>query len=174
MSKIITFPDRYINKVATLIMLDETIGKMIYYSDKIDEDILSLPKVSEPIKKFNNKKIFIDRRVNQLFEAIFKSECYIFLNMYKDQPAILSNGKSSNFISSFRLDIGVVCHNSCANTLNGARDVIIYKRINEILKDERLEAIGKPIIGSTLQNYSIPVEYNAYITSITVNYFNTM
>nr|DAZ45577.1 MAG TPA: hypothetical protein [Caudoviricetes sp.] len=179
MSKLITFPDKYINQLGTFLMLDDTINKMLCYTNTTEDDILSLPEVKEPIKKLNDKKIFIDRRVNKLFDAIFESDCYIFLNMYKDEPASLNNGKTSSFISSFRLDIGVVCHNSCSNTLNGSRDVIIYKRINEILReDERLEAIkeviGKPIIGTTSQNYSIPIDYNTYITSVTVRYFNEM
>ena len=62
--------------------------------------------------------------------------------MYKDEPASLNNGKTSSFISSFRLDIGVVCHNSCSNTLNGSRDVIIYKRINEICATNGLPKVG--------------------------------
>ena len=84
MGKLITFPDRYINKVGTLLMLDDTINKMLYYTNTTEDDILSLPKVKEPIKNLNDKKIFIDRRVNKLFDAIFESDCYIFLNMYKD------------------------------------------------------------------------------------------
>ena len=47
MGKLITFPDRYINKVGTLLMLDDTINKMLYYTNTTKNDILSLPKVKE-------------------------------------------------------------------------------------------------------------------------------
>ena len=49
MSVIKSFPDRYASKVATILMLDEEINKMLYYNDKNDVDIYTLPRVKNPV-----------------------------------------------------------------------------------------------------------------------------
>ena len=56
MSVIKSFPDRYASKVATILMLDEEINKMLYYNDKNDVDIYTLPRAvsythSEPTRQ---------------------------------------------------------------------------------------------------------------------------
>ena len=123
MSVIKSFPDRYASKVATILMLDEEINKMLYYNDKNDE----------PYSRYGKKSLFFD---------------------------------------TLTLEVGVICHNACRNTLNGARELIIAERLQEIFRlDERLVEVGKPKIYPTTQSYNIPYEYNSYILTVKVNYF---
>lgn len=171
MSVIKTFPDRYINKFATILLLDEEINKMLYYNEVLDKDIYSLPSVENPISELKDNKLHINRRVQDLFKKHCESEAYIFINLYSDSPCFLSKGRS-RFIDTLRLDVGVVCADGCCNTLNGYRTSIIFNRIVDILNtDERLMGIGKPSIYSTKQNYAIPLGYNAYIITVEIDYF---
>ena len=171
MSIIRTFPDRYINKLATILLLDEEINKMLYYNEVLDKDIYSLPKVDNPIVELKDSKLFINRRVQDLFGKKCESEAYIFINLYSDAPCLIPKGRS-RFIDTLRLDVGVVCADGCCNTLNGYRTSIIFDRIVDILSnDERLMGVGKPLIYSTKQNYAIPYGYNAYIITVEIDYF---
>lgn len=171
MSVVKTFPNRYIQKLATILMLDEEINKMLYYNEVIDKDIYSLPDVVNPVKELKDNKVFINRRVTDIFQSNQRPDAYIFVNLYSDAPCTISKGKS-RFIDTLRLDVGVICNDECRNTLNGAREAIIFDRITDILKsDERLEGIGKPKISQTKQTYSIPYGWNAYIVTVEINYF---
>lgn len=58
MSKLMTFPDKYINQLGTFLMLDDTINKMLCYTNTTEDDILSLPEVKEPIKNLMIKNIY--------------------------------------------------------------------------------------------------------------------
>ena len=169
-----TFPDRYINKLATTIMLDEQINKMLYYADVLNKDIYSLEEVDNPIAKLKNKNVFINRRVTDLFTKVNEADIYVFINLHSDAPCNI-NGRSSTFIDTMSLDIGVICSDSCRNTLNGTRENIVFDRIVELLKtDINLQGIGVPKISNTNQAYAIPLGYNMYIITVTINYFNTM
>ena len=174
MSMIKTFPDRYINKLATTIMLDKELNKMLYYNDVLDKDIYTLDELENPIAELKNKKVFINRRITDLFTKVNEADIYVFINLHTDEPCSI-DGRDSFFIDRMKLDIGVICSDSCRNTLNGTRENIVFDRIVEMLKnDVNLEGIGKPKISKTNQAYQIPYGYNCYIITVTVNYFNTM
>lgn len=171
MSTVKSFPDKYITKVSTILMTDEVINKMLYYNNECNVDIYSLPEVKNPIKELREKKVFCNRRVEKVF---LQGDISIFINLRKDNPASI-NGKTSRFIETLGLEIGVICHESCRRTLNGARESVVFDRLQYLLKNtEILEGIGKPHIQTTSQTYSIPYEYNAYILSLNVNYFSDM
>ena len=168
MSVIKSFPDRYASKVATILMLDEEINKMLYYNDKNDVDIYTLPRVKNPITQLKDKKVFLNRRVAETFK---ESDVSMFINVKNDEP-YSRYGKKSLFFDTLTLEVGVICHNACRNTLNGARELIIAERLQEIFRiDERLVEVGKPKIYPTTQSYNIPYEYNSYILTVKVNYF---
>lgn len=171
MSVIKSFPDRYINRIATTLMLDNEINKMLYYNDVCDKDIYKLPIVKNPITELKDVKVFCNRRVEKLYMT---SDITMFVNLRKDSP-YSKNAKKSTFVESLNLEIGVICHDGCRKTLNGARESIVFDRIQQILKeDENLEAIGKPIVTSTDQIYNIPLDYNGYVVAVQIDYFSTM
>lgn len=171
MSVIKSFPDRYISKLAAIIMNDQEIAKFLYYNNVMDKDIYSLPDVKSPVSKLLDKKVFMNRRVESLF---LKSDISIFINLYSDEPKNM-NGRKSRFYDTLKVEIGVICHNDCRKTLNGARESVVFNRLEEIVRtNEELDGVKKPKIGGAVQSYNIPYDYNAYIFSITVDYFSTM
>ena len=171
MSVIKSFPDRYASKVATILMLDEEINKMLYYNDKNDVDIYTLPRVKNPVGTLKDKKVFLNRRVAETFK---ESDVSMFINIKNDAPHS-KYGKTFRFIETLTLEIGVICHNACRNTLNGARESVIFDRVQRILKtNESLQCIGEPLLSPTTQSYNIPYEYSAYIVTMKVDYFGEM
>lgn len=171
------FPNKYCNKVATAIMLNEDINKLIYYNKILDKDIFSLGKVKNPISELKDKNVFVNRRVVDMFKTvdgkiISESDVYVFVNLYTDSPCSIFNG-NSRFINTLRVDIGVICNDAVSNTLNGKREVVIYNKIIKMLKeDEKLYGIGEPKFQDTKQNYQIPYGYKSYIITVLVDYFN--
>lgn len=173
MSIIKTFPNQYINKLATAIMLDGEVNKLLYYNDVLDKDIYSLPEVKNPISELKDKNVYINRRVSDLFNTSNDADVFVFINLYSDAPCSIGRGKS-RYIDRLRIDVGVICNDSVRNTLNGCREAIIFDRIVEILEQtEYLEGIGKPEIGASKQSYSIPYGYNAYVLTVEVDYFHS-
>lgn len=169
MSNVRSFQDRYIAKVATSLMLDDEINKMLYYNDVCDKDIYTLPKIKNPVKELQDVKVFCNRRVEKVF---LESDISLFVNLKKDSP-YTKNGKRSVFVESLNVEIGVICHNACRKTLNGARESIVFDRIQYVLKNtEYLEEIGKPVITSTDQIYNIPLTFDGYVLSFTIDYFS--
>ena len=108
MSVIKSFPDRYASKVATILMLDEEINKMLYYNDKNDVDIYTLPRVKNPITQLKDKKVFLNRRVAETFK---ESDVSMFINVKNDEP-YSRYGKKSLFFDTLTLEVGVICHNA--------------------------------------------------------------
>ena len=171
MSVIRSYPDRYISKVATILMNDEIISKFLYYNDVDDKDIYALPKVKNPVGKLKDVKVFCNRRVEAMF---VKSDISLFINLKNDNP-YSKNGRKSLFFETMELEVGVICHNDCRKTLNGIRESIIFDRVQYIMKNtEELEAVGKPHLSATTMSYNIPYDYSCYVLTATINYFSTM
>lgn len=173
MGVIATFPDKYISMLATTLMLDSEISKLLYYKNVFDKDIFSLDEVENPIAEFKDKNVFLNRRVADVFGKVTNPELFIFINLYQDEPCSIGSGKSK-FIDTLRLDLGVICNDSLRSILNGTREVIVADRMIRLLKEtECLQGIGEPKISRTRQVYQIPYGYNAYIITVEVDYFNS-
>ena len=171
MSVMKNFTDRYISKLTTCLLTDDIINKFLWYNTVKDEDIYDLPKIDNPVSELKDKKVFVNRRVESLF---LDSDISVFINLFQDQPAYISS-KRSNKINTLTLEVGVICHKDCRKTLNGARELIVANRIQYLLRNtEYLEAIGAPELSATKQSYNIPYDYNAYIVSVTIDYFESM
>lgn len=165
------FPSRYLIKVANEIMLNEKINKMMYYNSEDKKDIYSLPEIENPIKELKDKKVFINRRIN---EILLDADISVFVNVYRDFP-YTNYYKSSRTIQQCKIEVGVVCHNDCRFTLNGLRDAIVYKEIQKIFKENKnLMTIGFPTLEQTYPMYNMPYEYVGYASVFTLEYFESM
>lgn len=165
------FPNRYILKVSNALMLDEQFNKMMYYNSVDDKNIYTLPKVKNPIEELKDKKVFLNRRIDKILDT---ADISVFINVYRDVPHI-NYYRVSPKIRQLKLEIGVICHNDCRSTLNGMREIIVFKRIQDIiLNDDSLKGIGRPTIESTYPMYNMPYEYVGYALVITLEYFANM
>lgn len=165
------FPNRYILKVSNALMLNEEFNKMIYYNSVDNQNIYKLPKLDDPITTLKDKKVFLNRRIDKI---LTDADISVFINVYRDIP-YTHFYKTSPIIRELKLEIGVICHNDCRNTLNGLREIIVFKKIQDILlNDPSLRGIGRPVIESTYPMYNMPYEYVGYALVISLEYFKDM
>lgn len=165
------FPNKYLIKLSNEIMLDEKVNKMIYYNKEKEKDIYTLEKVANPIQKLKEKKVFINRKAP---EIIKESDIVVFVNIYRDFPYV-GYYKTSNKIQQFKFEVGVVCHNDCRFTLNGLRDVLVFKEIEQILKENiNLKGIGFPTLEQTYPMYNMPNGFTGYMSIYRLEYFEDM
>lgn len=172
MNKVIRdFPNRYTIKVANAIMLDEEINKMLFYNTEHDKDIYKLPLVPNPIAQLRNNKVFIDKRIDKVQ---IEGDISVFINIYSNTP-YTKNYTKSKHIKSLKVEIGVVCHSSCRNTLNGNREAIVFERIRELVSESKeLRGVGDVEIESIRQMYNMPHGFTGYSVIISLEYFGKM
>lgn len=165
------FPNKYLIKLSNEIMLDENINKMIYYNEEKEKDIYALDDVKNPIKELKEKKVFINRKAP---EVIKDSDISVFVNIYRDFPYV-GFYKASSKIQQFKFEVGVICHNDCRFTLNGLRDVLVFKGIEKMLKENtNLSAIGFPTLEQTYPMYNMPNGFTGYMSVYRLEYFEDM
>ncbi len=165
------FPNKYLIKLSNEIMLDKKINKMIYYNEEKQNDIYSLEDIENPIKKLKEKKVFINRKVP---EVLKESDISVFVNIYRDFP-YTGFYQPSYKIQQFKFEVGVICHNDCRFTLNGLRDILIYKDIEKMLKtNKNLKGIGFPTLEQTYPMYNMPNGFTGYMSIYKLEYFEGM
>lgn len=172
MSIIKNFSSNYMTKLATTFMLDDKINRMLYYNDILEKDIYSLEKLKNPISLLNKNKVFIDRKIDKIIK---EGDISMFINVKNDSP--YKNGNKISFLyNTLVIEIGVICHKSCRETINGIRELIVSDRIKEILTTNAdLQGIGDLTITSSTPMYSIPYyDYNGYSTVFEIIYWKDM
>ena len=172
MSIIKNFSSNYMTKLATTFMLDDKINNLLYFNDVLDKDIYSLEKLKNPISLLNKNKVFIDRKIDKIIK---EGDVSMFINVKNDAP--YWNGfKNSLLYNQLSIEIGVICHKTCRETINGIRELIISDRIKEIVTTKpELQGIGNVTIKSSSPMYSIPYyDYNGYSTIIELIYWKDM
>lgn len=165
------FPNKYLIKLSNEIMLDDKINKLIYYNSEKERDIYKLEDLENPIKKLKEKKVFINKKVPEVMK---ESDVSLFVNIYRDFP-YTGVYRPSNKIQQFKFEVGVLCHKDCRFTLNGLRDILIYKGIEQMLRENKnLKAIGFPTLEQTYPMYNIPSDYIGYMSVYRLEYFEGM
>lgn len=171
MKMIRDFSSEYVIKVSNELMLDSEINKMLYYNKERDKDIYSLPDLENPIKELKNKKVYINKRIDDILQ---EADISVFVNLYKDGQ-FTEYRNSSPKIKHLEIEIGVICHNDCRFILNGLRDIAVFKRIQKILStNNKLRGIGMPKIEQPYQIRNIPYEYMGYACIYSLEYFEGM
>lgn len=164
-----SFASNYMTKLATILMLDKDISKLLYYTDVSDKDIFSLDDLKNPIHMLYEKRVFIDRKLDKL---ISDAEIGLFINIDEDSPYKKVN-QSSRFFNELQIEIGIICHKKCRDTLNGIREVLIANRIKEIVAThEELQGIGENEVISNEPMFSIPYyDFNGYAVVFKLQYW---
>lgn len=163
MDILIGFPNKLIHNLGTRIMLDPIVNKFLYYSDVEDENILELPDVENPIGLLKNNKVFYSRRIDKVLD---NADIQLYITLYDYAPLQKRFEKSSS-LSTTKIEIGVVCHAKCRDTLNGLRDLIVMQRIADILEEDEnrdIAGIGKIKIDTGIRHlYNMPnPEYDGF------------
>lgn len=163
MDILIGFPNKLIHNLGTRIMLDPIVNKFMYYSNIDDENILELPEVDNPIGLLKNNKVFYSRRIDKVLTS---ADISLYITLY-DYAPLVKRFEKSNSLSTTKIEIGVVCHISCRDTLNGMRDLIVAQRIADMIKEDEnrdISGIGKITIDTGVRHlYNMPnPEYDGF------------
>lgn len=156
------FPNKLIHNIGTRLMLDTIINKFLYYSNVTDENIFELPELDNPIGLLKNNKVFYGRRVNKVLES---ADISVYITVY-DYAPLQKRFEKSNSLSTTKIEIGVVCHVDCADTLNGLRYWIVAQRIADMFKEDEnrdISSVGKIKLESIRPLFNMPnPEYEGY------------
>lgn len=161
------FPNRLMLKLSTLMMMDNELNKMLYYSDVKDKDIYTLPDVVNPVSELKEVKVFMNRRIDKVFK---ESDICVYINLSNDEPYSRRYSKSKSY-RTCKIEIGVICHDDCRKTLNGTREVIIMDRIKEVLSTANLGGIGDTELDPISTLYNMPHQFSGYSTKLVMDYF---
>ena len=153
------FPNRLIHDIGTKIMLDDVVNKFMVYKDNKEENIFELPEIDNPIELLKDKKVFYGRRVSTVLKD---ADISMYITLYDYRPYVKRYDKS-RLITTTEIEIGVICHENCRNSINGLREVAVGCRIIDIFRDEQnLGSIGRISLESCKALYNMPVEYHGY------------
>ena len=153
------FPNKLIHNIGTKIMLDNVINRFMMYKDNEYENVFELPEIENPIALLKDKKVFYGRRVATVLK---EADISIYITLYDYRPYIKRYDKS-RLINTAKIEIGIVCHDNCRNSLNGLRDIAVGSRIVDIFKEEQnLGTIGRIKLESFRPSYNMPTDYHGF------------
>lgn len=166
----------YQNKILQSVLMelisDDMLSKLLYYTDVNDEDIYSLKSIDNPIltlyknPNVDNNKVFKNKKVLKVIEKI---DACMFVNLVSCLPQQSAYSMSST-INTITIQIGILCHEKCLDTINGSRDIAMMDRIISILNtNELIKSIGTPMITSISSLLDIPYDFNGYGLLVTLD-----
>lgn len=156
----------YSNRVTTDIYIklleNETISKLLYYNNELDEDVENLPPLENPTSDLKHK-IFKNRRLERLQR---EADVGMTISIYS-KSNWKKLGKSYDKSIENVVEVGVVCHEECDDTLNGSRAYAIMDLVIKELSDFNIDGLGKIHFASAYKTKDLPIEYSGYLL-----YFN--
>lgn len=153
MNGVYGLPNKVMASISTQLFKHEHLSKMLYYTSKeyTTQDIIAQKKVSW--SKLKNKNIFIGRRVPIVLNISGAFISFRVFDYYPHNQADLYN---------VEVEIDVIVHKDCMDTIHGTRDIAIVTMIHEALYQKDLEGIGKCDILSTYDIRDLTAEYSGY------------
>lgn len=148
-------PNKIISEVGTKLMNDQRFAKLLYYAnqegyDYVDTD--ELPEVKNPIQKLKNKKVFYNRRFNKNFA---EADAGVYIRMGEFTL------KNSKVLDRSFIEIGVVCHLECLETINGNRNLCLIDTIQKVI-DNNMRYVGNLKFIRALPIRDLPIEYEGF------------
>ena len=167
MAKLYGLPNYLMSEIAAKLLNNKEFTKFVYYKDISNKDILSLPDLDNPAMKLKNQ-IFRNRRTPKILEE--QDVCiFIYLDDIRNYAAKTHN------IKTIWINVCLVVHQSCSNTLNGSREVAIISAIEKALNNTSLAtAIGKCEIDRVIPLSGLPYEWNGYEVNVKLDGFSDL
>lgn len=150
-------PNRVMTDLSSQLFKHEHLSKMLYYTDKQyeNEEILAQKKISW--SKLKNKNVFIGKRIPIVLKS---SGAFMSLRVFDFYP------HNENGIYNVEVDIDVIVHQDCMQTIYGTRDITIVTMIYEALTDKTLTGIGKCSILNMYDIRDLDAEYSGYTVKV--------
>ena len=173
MSKVyIDYANRILQSIVVELVSDDMLSKLLYYVDEKKEDIYSLDSLDDPVKTLyknddkSKNKVFKNKKVLKVIEEI--DVCmFINLSSYSQKS---SDYSTSSTIKTMDIQVGILCHEDCLETLNGCRDVAMIDRIVSILNTSKLiPSLGTATISSVYALLDVPYDFNGYGITVSLD-----
>ncbi|MCI9976455.1 hypothetical protein JY742_10010 [Clostridioides difficile] len=157
-----------ISNIGTTLMSNQDFAKFMIYNDESKKDILSMPDIKNPVQRLRNKKVFFNRRVEKVLK---KADVSVYIMLREHRRC----SEASRTVKKTKIEIGVVCHDECQDTVNGLRDVALVDCIvNTITENKEIAGIGKIKLEDTYQMNSLSTDYNGFIITVSAESFGDM
>lgn len=158
---LIGYTNKLVSDIKSLFLQDEIMCKLLYYNNE-DGDILELPPVKNPVKELKDK-IFLNRRLEVLQKD---ADVGMTINLYSKQNWRREGKKSDASLKNI-VEIGIVVHNDCDDTLNGSRmNALIELTIKKLLYSN-IDGLGDFHFENMFMMKDLSIEYTGYLL-----YFN--
>lgn len=167
MAKIYSLPNRVMAEVNSKIFEHPYILNFLYYTglDSCNEDLFTKKKPS--IGKILNKNYVVGRRIRY---TVTEVGAYICSRVKSYSPQYQ---KSKMLIKEVYVDIDVIVHDDCQQTIHGTRDLTLVALIQEALEQTDLTGIAPncEIYGMS-EILGLSPHFSGYCLTIKVTGFN--
>lgn len=147
-------------------MKDQDFAKFLVYSKDLNVNIIDLPDIENTIPKLKNKKVFFNRRVDQILN---EGDIWVYITLYNYLP-FSRRFEKSKVIDVTKIEVGVVCHKDCRDSLIGLRDVGLITCISKLLTSKSL-GIGEITLDGISPSYNMPPEYTGFRGVFSIDHF---
>ena len=166
MSKVyIDYANRILQSIVIELVNDDMLSKLLYYVNESEEDIYSLESLDNPVKTLYKN----DDKSKNILKVIEEIDVCMFVNLlsYSQKSTAYS---TSATVKTMDIQVGILCHEDCLETLNGCRDVAMIDRIMSILNTSKIiPSIGNATISSVYALLDVPYDFNGYGITISLD-----
>ena len=130
--------------------------------ESLDNPVKTLYKNDDKSKN----KVFKNKKILKVIEEI---DVCMFVNLlsYSQKSTAYS---TSATVKTMDIQVGILCHEDCLETLNGCRDVAMIDRIMSILNTSKIiPSIGNATISSVYALLDVPYDFNGYGITISLD-----
>jgi hypothetical protein len=161
--------NKILHDICEEIILDEKVGKLLYYNKVKDKDIYSLDKVKNPMKILFNNKVFKGRRINKIQTESDVGLC-VSMSLYEPYTSYY---KESETVKTIQYDVIILCHEDCLTILNGVRTVALVDALSNCIHNSKyIKSIGKVKMCQAFPIYDVPDGYEGWDVRFQVNIVN--
>lgn len=162
-----------VSELAMKLMTHKEFSKFVYYKNvgKDGESILDMPDLDNPIETLRGNgnpqdcQVWLHRRPDKI---LHEQDINIFI-YFDDQKNI---NFSSKRVKTVFLKIGVLIHDRCKETPNGARDICIVSAIENALDGKKfVKGLGTCKVDRVNPLYGLPVEYSGHDVYVEIDGF---
>ena len=165
MSKLYGVANRISQEIGAVLVNNSDFNKLLYYKHIKDKDIFEQPDLDDAVEMLIGKQVFFNRRIPKLLR---ESDICITINTND----ITNTFTKTRSIKRVLIDILIIGHDDCLDTIHGQREVALLCAIQEILEEQTLGGIGKCKLLRVNPLVNIPTEFSGYSTVVEVTAFD--
>lgn len=165
MSKLYGVANRISQEIGAVLVNNSDFNKLLYYKHIKDKDIFEQPDLEDAVDLLIGKQIFFNRRIPKLLR---ESDICITINT----DDITNTFTKTKNIKRVLINLLIIGHEDCLDTIHGQREVALLCAIQDILEEETLGGIGKCKLLRVNPLLNIPFSFNGYSIIVEVTAFD--